>query len=106
MTMKKITILLCVLFLAAGAVKAQELKKFRVGVGLGYAMPGGSGSGGGIALTLEPGYRVNDQILANFRMESALIVRGTVDETSASFDIAGIGSYTVNGQYYLMTGSF
>jgi outer membrane protein W len=104
--MKKITMFVGLMLIAAVAVNAQEYKKFRVGTGLGYAIPGGSGAGGGISWTLEPGYRVNDQILANFRYEAAAIIRGTVDETSASFDVAGIGSYTVNGQYYLMSGGF
>ena len=104
--MKKISTVLVLVLFTAVAVHAQEFKKFRVGTGLGYAMPGGSGAGGGILWALEPGYRVNDQILAQLRIEGALIVRGTVDETSASFDIAGISSYTVNGQYYLMDGNF
>jgi hypothetical protein len=104
--MKKISTVVVLILLAAVAVNAQEYKKFRVGTGIGYAMPGGEGSGGGILWALEPGYRVNDKILANFRYEAAAIIRGTVDATSASFDIAGIGSYTVNGQYYLMDGGF
>jgi hypothetical protein len=104
--MKKITSVLCFVLLAAVAVNAQEYKKFRVGTGLGYAMPGGKGSGGGVLYAIEPGYRINDQILANFRIEGAAIIRGTVDETSASFDIAGISSYSLNGQYYLMNGGF
>jgi outer membrane protein W len=104
--MKKITTVVCLMMIVALSASAQEYKKFRVGVGLGYAMPSGSGAGGGLAFTVEPGYRVNDKIIANLRLESALIVRGTVDETSASFDIAGIGSYTLNGQYYLMEGGF
>lgn len=104
--MKKITTVLCFVLLGTLAVQAQEYKKFRVGTGLGYAIPGGKGAGGGISWTLEPGYRVSDQILAQLRIEGAAIIRGTVDETSASFDIAGISSYTLNGQYYLMSGGF
>jgi outer membrane protein W len=104
--MKKITTVVCLMMIVALSASAQEYKKFRVGTGLGYAIPGGSGAGGGISFTIEPGYRVNDKILANLRWEAAAIVRGTVDETSASFDVAGIGSYTVNGQYYLMDGGF
>ncbi len=106
MTMKKITTVLCLVLFVAVAAHAQEYKKFRVGTGLGYAMPGGSGSGGGLLYTIEPGYRVNDKLLVNLRIEGALVVRGTVDETSADFDIAGISSYTLNGQYYLMDGGF
>lgn len=104
--MKKITSVLCFILLAAVAVNAQEYKKFRVGTGLGYASASGKGASGGVLWALEPGYRINDQILANLRIEGALIVRGTADETSASLDIAGISSYTLNGQYYLMNGGF
>ena len=104
--MKKITSVLCFLLLAAVAVNAQEYKKFRVGTGLGYAKASGEGASGGVLWALEPGYRVNDQILANLRIEGAAIIRGTADATSASLDIAGISSYTVNGQYYLMNGGF
>jgi outer membrane protein W len=104
--MKKITMAVCLLMIVAVSASAQEYKKFRVGTGLGYAIPGGSGAGGGISWTLEPGYRVNDQIIAQLRYEAAAIIRGTVDETSASFDVAGISSYTLNGQYYLMNGGF
>lgn len=107
MTMKKITSVLCFVLFAALAVNAQEFKKFRVGVGLGYAMPGGEGSKGGICFAVEPGYRLNDQIIVGLRMESAVIVRGyseSVDD--AELDIAGIGSYTLNGQYYFSNEGF
>jgi hypothetical protein len=104
--MKKISTVLFLILFAAVAVNAQEFKKFRVGVGAGYAMPGGEGSGGGVLFTVEPGYRVNDQILANFRWESAAVIRGTVNDTGADLDVAGIGSYTFNGQYFFSTENF
>lgn len=104
--MKKITSVLCFVLFAAVAVNAQEYKKFRVGVGLGYAKAGGNGGGGGVLFAVEPGYRINDQILANFRWESAAVVRGTVNDTGADFDVAGIGSYTLNGQYFFGTTGF
>jgi outer membrane protein W len=104
--MKKITSVLCLVLFVAVAANAQEFKKFRVGVGAGYAMPSGEGAGGGVMWALEPGYRVNDQILANLRIEGAAIIRGTADATSASFDIAGVRSYTVNGQYYFNNNNF
>jgi hypothetical protein len=105
--MKKrfLTIFALVIF-AAGAVNAQEFKKFRVGTGLGYAKPGGKGAGGGLLWALEPGYRVNDQILANLRIEGAIVTRGTVTDTGGDFDVAGISSYTLNGQYYFNNNGF
>ncbi len=104
--MKKFTTVLCLVLIAAVGSQAQEFKKFRVGLGGGYAKPGGEGSGGGVLATLEPGYRINDQLLVNLRLETAAVIRGTADATSASLDVAGIKSYTVNGQYFLSTNSF
>jgi len=98
--------LLLVLVLSVAVVKAQEFKKFRVGIGAGYAMPSGEGAGGGVMWALEPGYRVTDQILANLRIEGAAIIRGTADATSASLDVAGVRSYTLNGQYFFTTNNF
>jgi outer membrane protein W len=33
-------------------------------------------------------------------------VRGTTTQTTYDFNVAGIGSYSLNGQYYFMDGSF
>ena len=106
--MKKFTSVLCFIVLASVAVHAQDFKKFRVGVGGGYAMPGGEGAKGGLCVYLEPGYRVNDAMIVGLRMESAVIVRGfsESDPATANLDIAGIGSYTVNGQYYFSNEGF
>lgn len=104
--MKKITSVLCLVLLVAVAANAQEFKKFRVGVGAGYAKAGGQGGGGGVLFTVEPGYRVMDALLVNLRWESAAVIRGTVDDTGADFDVAGIGSYTLNGQYFLSNNNF
>ena len=99
------TVVLLVVLTAAGAV-AQEFKTFRVGVGLGYALASGKGAKGGVLFNIEPGYRVNDQILANLRIEGAVIGRGYADETSASVDVAALASYTLNGQYYFNNNNF
>ena len=104
--MKRIsTVVLLVVLTAAGAV-AQEFKAFRVGVGLGYAMASGKGAKGGALFNIEPGYRVSDQILANLRIEGAVIGRGFADETSAEIDVAALASYTLNGQYYFNNNNF
>lgn len=105
--MKKITSVLCLILFVAVAAHAQDFKKFRVGVGGGYAMPGGEGAKGGVCFYLEPGYRVNDALIVGLRMESAVIVRGfSEDIGTADLDIAGIGSYTLNGQYYFSNEGF
>jgi Outer membrane protein beta-barrel domain len=106
--MKKISIVLCLVLVAASASYAQELKKFRVGIGLGYASAGGNGSSGGVLFAVEPSYRIQDNLSVGLRMESALITRGFSGTVTAgtSFDVAAIGSYTLNGQYYFGESSF
>jgi opacity protein-like surface antigen len=106
LTMKRI-LTVSLLFIAAVAVNAQEYKPFKLGVGLGYAMPGGKGAGGGVLFGIEPAYRVNDALAIGLRMEWAVVVRGlseSVDSYNAS--AAAIASYTVNGNYYFSNGNF
>ncbi|MFZ6012095.1 MAG: outer membrane beta-barrel protein [Bacteroidota bacterium] len=104
--MKKITIFLFVAVLSTFAAKAQEFKKFRVGIGGGYASASGKGAKGGVLLYVEPGYRVMDQLIVNLRMESAIIARGSATDTEADLDVAGLGSYTLNAQYYFNNNDF
>lgn len=104
--MKKI-FLLCLFAACAYSTSAQEFKKFSVGLGLGYAKPGGEGAGGGILVALEPAYRVNDALQVGLRLETAIVARG-LSESTADFDAsaAGINSYTINGKYYFSNNSF
>src|SRR5829696_6387175 len=105
--MKKITTVLCFTLLAAVAVNAQEFKKFNVGVGLGYAMPGGEGAGGGVLFAVEPAYRVTDALAVGLRLETAVVVRGLSEAVSTyNASAAGIVSYTVNGKYYFSNAKF
>jgi hypothetical protein len=105
--MKKNSILLLFVLATGIVANAQEFKKFKVGIGAGYAMASGEGASGGVLLTLEPAYRVMDQLSVGLRIESAIITRGlSEDPGNVSFDIAAIGSYTVNGQYYFNNNSF
>jgi outer membrane protein W len=104
--MKRISTVLLLIVLTAATAVAQEYKAFRVGVGLGYANASGKGAKGGVLWALEPGYRVTDQILANLRIEGAVIARGSATETEISLDIAALGSYTLNGQYYFNNNNF
>ena len=104
--MKRISTVMLLIVLTTAAAVAQEYKAFRVGIGLGYANASGKGAKGGVLWALEPGYRVNDQILANLRIEGAVIGRGYADETSASVDVAALGSYSLNGQYYFNNNNF
>lgn len=86
---------------------SQEFRPFKVGLGLGYAVPGkGEGAGGGVLLYLEPAYRASDQVLVGLRLESAIIARGVEGVNSnndVSGDVSSNVSYTLNGQYYFNT---
>src|SRR4051812_31757110 len=105
--MKKVIYVLALSLLITSIGYAQDYKKFKVGVGLGYAAASGNGAGGGVIFTIEPAYRIQDNLSIGLRWEAAAITRGYSQSfTGASLDVAGIGSYTVNGQYYFGTGDF
>jgi hypothetical protein len=77
----------------------QDYKKFRVLVGGGYASGSGYASGG-IFGTLEPGYRVSDNILVGVRTELAGIARGGFEGLSVDLEISKVSSATLNLVYY------
>ena len=107
--MKKLLLAVLAVFMFAGASYAQQYKPFKIGLGLGYAMPSGDGAGGGILIYGEPMYRLNDAIAVGLRIESALVVKSglAADGTfTGASSVAGIGSYTLSGQYYLSNGGF
>ena len=94
--------LLLIVFVVVGlSANAQEFKPFKVGLGLGYAIP--ADGGGGIAVYLEPGYRISDVFLLNLRLESAAMAKVVGDQEAS---VSASGSYTLNGQYYLSNNDF
>jgi hypothetical protein len=105
-SMKKTTILFFVGCVMTIAAHAQEFKKFKVGVGVGYARASGKGAKGGVLATLEPAYRISDIIQVGLRIESAVVVRGGADDYGLDLEGAAIGSYSLNGQYYFSNESF
>jgi hypothetical protein len=102
--MKTYLIFFYCLLIAFSTVVAQDLKPFKVAVGLGYAAPGntGAGAGGGALFFVEPGYRASDNVLVGLRLESAVIARGIkgVGDDDVSGDASSNVSYTINTQYY------
>jgi len=109
--MKKCLLLIGFIGAALLTAQAQEYKPVKVGLGLGYASPGGDGAKGGVLLYLEPAYRVSDQIAVGLRLESAVMARGvtvTSGGTSVTSDaeVKANASYTVNGQYYFSNNNF
>ncbi|MFZ5973744.1 MAG: outer membrane beta-barrel protein [Bacteroidota bacterium] len=107
--MKK-NVWVAVLMLCAFTATAQEYKPVKVGIGLGYASPAGEGSKGGALFYLEPAYRVNDQIAVGLRLEGAVVGRVAVvansTSGSAEAEVSANASYTANGQYYFLNGTF
>lgn len=80
-----------------------DFKAFKLGIGLGYAVPGaGEGAGGGVLFYLEPAYRASKEFLVGLRLESAVIARGVqgIGENEVAGDVSSNMSYTLNGQYY------
>jgi hypothetical protein len=107
--MKKLFMLFLLCSAIVSATQAQDYKKFRVGLGLGYAASGGSGSSGGVLVALEPSYRLSDALSLGLRLETAALTRGFSEDILASggsVGVAAIGSYTVNGQYYFGASNF
>ncbi len=89
------------------AANAQEFKKFKVGIGAGYAIPGGNGAKGGVLFYAEPSYKVQDQLQIGLRMEFAAMARGfSEDVGDTEFKVSTSGSYTLNAQYYFNNNSF
>jgi outer membrane protein W len=87
---------------------AQSFKPFKVDLALGYAVPGGSGSKGGVLFAIEPKYAVNDNITVGLRMEGAVTARAAVDENGEKVtgNVKASGSYLLTGDYYFNTNKF
>jgi hypothetical protein len=102
--MKKQYIFLFVSLMLISVTNAQEYDKFKLGLGAGYA--GGNDAsgfwsgGGGALLTLEPAYRLRDNLAIGLRLEAAFYGSGS------SGIPRGFVSMTINGQYYFDAGEF
>lgn len=100
--MKKIYFLLALTILGLSTM-AQELRPFKVDLSLGYAIPGGSGSKGGILFSVEPKYAVISNLSVGLRMEGAVMARfNGFDEEGNPVDasVKASGSYLITGDYY------
>jgi opacity protein-like surface antigen len=101
--MKRVLFIALVGVLAATATFGQEYKKFKVGLGLGYAVP--SKGSGGVLLYVEPMYRIQDNLTVGLRLESAALVGDIPTGATATLNASAVTSYTLNGQYYFGSGS-
>ncbi len=81
---------------------AQQYDKFKLGLGAGYIIgkPAGAfeSTHSGFILTLEPAYRVRDNIAAGLRLELSVF--------PGDYSPAVLASVTINGQYYFSDEQF
>jgi len=102
--MKKFLLLLV---MAAGAFTAKSQSSayhaFKVDVGFGYAIPSASGSStkAGVTFTIQPHYRVSDDLAVGLRLEGAALAFQT-GSSSDDTKVAVLASYCATGEYYLM----
>jgi hypothetical protein len=102
--MKKIYFLLLAGTILSMSAFAQDLKPFKVDVSLGYAIPSGTGSKGGMLFVIEPKYAVVPQISVGLRMEGTIVARfGGYDADGYPMDasVKFSSSYLATGDYYL-----
>ena len=82
---------------------AVNLKPFKVDLSIGYAIPGGEGTKGGIVLALEPKYSVIPNFAVGLRMEGAIIAKFSgydEDGNAMNTKVKAAGSYLATGDYY------
>ena len=82
---------------------AVRLNPFKADLSIGYAIPGGEGTKGGIVLAVEPKYAVIPNLAVGLRMEGAIIAKfsGYDEEGNAmNTKVKAAGSYLATGDYY------
>jgi outer membrane protein W len=88
----------------AASTDGRVFKKFKTDVSLGYAIPKGEQSDGGVLFAIEPKYAITDQINVGLRIEVA--VTANIDEVGDQSKATGNGSYLLTGDYYFTTNKF
>jgi len=98
-----IVILSSTISLSAKGQDAVNLKPFKVDLSVGYAIPGGEGTKGGIVLAVEPKYAVIPNLAIGLRMEGAIIAKFSgydEDGNAMNTKVKAAGSYLATGDYY------
>jgi len=101
--MKKIYLFLSLAIVSFSALAQSDLKPFKVDVSVGYAIPGGSGSKGGVLFVVEPKYAVMPALSVGLRMEGAVVARFSgydADGYPNDASVKASGSYLATGDYY------
>jgi len=104
-SLKIATLLLLVSFSAFKAkAQSETFKAFKTDLAIGYAVPAGSGSKGGVLFAVEPKYSISDQITLGLRLEWALTAYAFEAEgESFTGDIKATGSYLATADYMFNT---
>lgn len=110
--MKKILLLSAFMGLAVFAqAQSSTYHAFKVDVTFGYAIPQTSGDGvnvkAGVTFTVEPHYRLSDDLAVGLRMEAAGLGYGnTNDANTSNTNVTFSYSFCPSLEYYLMEGGF
>ena len=102
--MKKISVLIlftAILFYCSTA--QNNLRPFKADVSVGYAIPAGAGTKGGVLFAIEPKYAVMPSVSLGLRFEGAVIARFTgldPERNPNSVNVEAQGSYVFTGDYY------
>ena len=98
-----IFILSATISLSSQGQDAVRLNPFKADLSIGYAIPGGEGTKGGIVLAFEPKYAVIPNLAVGLRFEGAIIAKfsGYDEEGNAmNTKVKAAGSYLATGDYY------
>jgi len=101
--MKKIYLILCLIVAGSSAFSQSDLKPFKVDLSVGYAIPGGSGSKGGVLFVTEPKYAVMSNLAIGLRLEGALVARFNgydQDGNPVDASVKASASYLATADYY------
>ncbi|MCX2745135.1 hypothetical protein OO013_14740 [Mangrovivirga sp. M17] len=103
--MKEFLLTIVALIFINVTVKAQEFKPFSVGVDLGYSLSIDKtlATRFGFLFAVEPAYKITDKIEASLKYEGVVLI-GT--DENLYLEGARMGSWLVNGKYFLNTNDF
>jgi outer membrane protein W len=102
--MKKLSVLItAATILCCSAIAQSNLKPFKVDMSVGYAIPAGQGTKGGVLFVIEPKYAVIPSLSLGLRMEGVVIARFTGFDPEGNPNTVNVeaqGSYVATGDYY------
>jgi outer membrane protein W len=105
--MKKSLLLFAIVIGFAVAAKAQSANyhNFKVDIGIGYAIPsessGTDGTKAGVTFTIQPHYRLSDDLALGLRFEGAALGDRNETDGDTKVHISVLTSYCATGEYYL-----